>query len=193
MRWVRVLGINSLKTLVLTPVHVFLQLGLCISRASASVLNLNCCLVLLPMCRSLLTFIRGSQRVRQTSRALLRNSHIYSFMSSLCSHINAHLLHAVSDAVLNMLQPCWMRVVLTLTLSLSVRWRVDMFVGCWIRVRRFMWHVESLYASSQVRNWSVIRCLNRNTRYCSAYSAYIAGRDCLTDISDCNVLECSLT
>lgn len=64
--------LRSLKSLntALTPVCVFFQLGLCISRASASVLNFNCSLVLLPMCRLMLTFLRGSQRVRQTSCAL---------------------------------------------------------------------------------------------------------------------------
>ncbi|KAJ7320057.1 hypothetical protein JRQ81_019568 [Phrynocephalus forsythii] len=42
--------------------HQMLGLGLCLSRASASVLNLNCSLVLLPVCRILLAFLRGSRK-----------------------------------------------------------------------------------------------------------------------------------
>ncbi|OWK61095.1 NADPH oxidase 4 [Lonchura striata] len=71
---------------------MFVQLGLCVSRASASVLNLNCCLVLLPMCRVLLAFVRGSQK--GTSSTCLQ---IYSgFWFFLVLHVAAHLVNALN-------------------------------------------------------------------------------------------------
>ncbi|KAI8520912.1 NADPH oxidase 4 [Branchiostoma belcheri] len=55
--------------------HEMLGLGLCVSRASASVLNLNCGLVLLPMCRTVLAVIRGStQCVGRKARRVLDGS-----------------------------------------------------------------------------------------------------------------------
>ncbi|KAL5010366.1 hypothetical protein ScPMuIL_012671 [Solemya velum] len=43
-------------------VHQMLGSWLCMSRASAAVLNLNCGLVLVPMCRTFVTFLRNIQR-----------------------------------------------------------------------------------------------------------------------------------
>ncbi|XP_007435713.1 NADPH oxidase 4-like, partial [Python bivittatus] len=55
--------------------HQMLGLGLCLSRASASVLNLNCSLVLLPVCRVLLALLRGSQKLpSRKARRLLDKS-----------------------------------------------------------------------------------------------------------------------
>lgn len=45
---------------------------------------------------------------------------------------------------------------ITYDIYLCLRWPVDRFAGCWIRVKCFTWLVESLYVSSQVRDWSVI-------------------------------------
>lgn len=64
------------RTLTRLPFHnltltLFVQLGLCISRASASVLNLNCSVILLPMCRILLAFLRGSQKVSNSWNPVL--------------------------------------------------------------------------------------------------------------------------
>ncbi|XP_039516287.1 NADPH oxidase 4 isoform X4 [Pimephales promelas] len=86
--------------------HQMLGLGLCISRASASVLNLNCSLVLLPMCRLLLTFLRGSQRVTSRRvRRLLDKSKTFHVACgvSICVfsvvHVCAHLVNMVSFSV----------------------------------------------------------------------------------------------
>uniref|UniRef100_A0A672L962 FAD-binding FR-type domain-containing protein n=1 Tax=Sinocyclocheilus grahami TaxID=75366 RepID=A0A672L962_SINGR len=82
--------------------HKMLGLGLCISRASASVLNFNCSLVLLPMCRSLLTFLRGSQRVMgRCVRRLLDKSKTFHVACgvTICVfsvvHVSAHLVNMV--------------------------------------------------------------------------------------------------
>ena len=45
-------------------VYFLMQEGLCVARGSASCLNLNCCLILIPVCRNLISFVRGSGRVR---------------------------------------------------------------------------------------------------------------------------------
>ncbi|KAK2831092.1 hypothetical protein Q7C36_016178 [Tachysurus vachellii] len=86
--------------------HNMLGLGLCISRASASVLNLNCSLVLLPMCRSILTVLRGRTRVNSRKvRRLLDKSKTFHVTCgvTICIfsvvHVSAHLVNAVSFSV----------------------------------------------------------------------------------------------
>uniref|UniRef100_A0A3P8WXN3 NADPH oxidase 4 n=1 Tax=Cynoglossus semilaevis TaxID=244447 RepID=A0A3P8WXN3_CYNSE len=81
-------------------------LGLCISRASASVLNLNCSLVLLPMCRSLLTFIRGTNTVssRKTRRLLDKSKTFHVACGvTICIfsvvHVSAHLVNLMNFSV----------------------------------------------------------------------------------------------
>ncbi|KAJ7995313.1 hypothetical protein DPEC_G00243260 [Dallia pectoralis] len=86
--------------------HKMLGLGLCISRASASVLNLNCCLVLLPMCRSLFTYLRGTHRVTsRKARRLLDKSKTFHVACgvAICVfsvvHVSAHLANMVNFSV----------------------------------------------------------------------------------------------
>ncbi|XP_045413109.1 NADPH oxidase 4 isoform X3 [Lemur catta] len=86
--------------------HQMLGLGLCLSRASASVLNLNCSLILFPMCRTLLAYLRGSQKVpsRRTRRLLdkSRTFHITCGVT-ICIfsgvHVAAHLVNALNFSV----------------------------------------------------------------------------------------------
>ncbi|XP_027435498.1 NADPH oxidase 4 [Zalophus californianus] len=86
--------------------HQMLGLGLCLSRASASVLNLNCSLILLPVCRTLLAYLRGSQKVpsRRTRRLLdkSRTFHITCGVT-ICIfsgvHVAAHLVNALNFSV----------------------------------------------------------------------------------------------
>ncbi|XP_062873232.1 NADPH oxidase 4 [Trichomycterus rosablanca] len=80
-----------------------LGLGLCISRASASVLNLNCSLVLLPMCRSILTVLKGKTQVKSRKvRRLMDKSKTFHVACgiSICIfsvvHVGAHLVNAVN-------------------------------------------------------------------------------------------------
>ncbi|KAM4742536.1 NADPH oxidase 4 [Anableps anableps] len=86
--------------------YKMLGVGLCISRASASVLNLNCSLVLLPMCRSLLTFIRGTHVVssRKTRRLLDKNKTFHVACGvAVCLfsvvHVSAHIVNVVNFSV----------------------------------------------------------------------------------------------
>ncbi|XP_023563469.1 NADPH oxidase 4 isoform X2 [Octodon degus] len=86
--------------------HQMLGLGLCLSRASAAVLNLNCSLILLPMCRTLLAFLRGSQKVpSRRTRRLLDKSRAFHITCgvTICIfsgvHVAAHLVNALNFSV----------------------------------------------------------------------------------------------
>ncbi|XP_078514547.1 NADPH oxidase 4 isoform X2 [Lissotriton helveticus] len=81
-------------------------LGLCVSRASASVLNLNCCLILLPICRTLLGCLKGSQKVpsRKTRRLLDKNKTFHATCGiTICVasavHVGAHMINAFNFSV----------------------------------------------------------------------------------------------
>ncbi|XP_061923248.1 NADPH oxidase 4 [Entelurus aequoreus] len=83
--------------------YKMLGLGLCISRASASVLNLNCSLVLLPVCRCLLTWLRGTHTVssRKTRRLLDKSKTFHVACGvAICIfsvlHVSAHLVNVVN-------------------------------------------------------------------------------------------------
>ncbi|CAL8350794.1 unnamed protein product [Lota lota] len=83
--------------------YKMLGLGLCISRASASVLNLNCSLVLLPMCRSLLTCLRGTHTLSSRgTRRLLDKSKTFHVACGIAIcifsvvHVSAHLVNIVN-------------------------------------------------------------------------------------------------
>ncbi|KAM7399365.1 hypothetical protein PAMP_018640 [Pampus punctatissimus] len=110
------LGVNTwlfVKTFLLYStgqqyhyLYKMLGLGLCISRASASVLNLNCSLVLLPMCRSLLTFVRGTHQVssRKTRRLLDKSKTFHVACGvAICIfsvvHVSAHLVNVINFSV----------------------------------------------------------------------------------------------
>ncbi|KAG7470910.1 hypothetical protein MATL_G00118950 [Megalops atlanticus] len=86
--------------------HKMLGLGLCISRASASVLNLNSSLVLLPMCRSMLTCLRGSHKLMsRKGRRLMDKSKTFHMACGIAIcvfsvvHVSAHLVNALSFSV----------------------------------------------------------------------------------------------
>ncbi|XP_064627803.1 NADPH oxidase 4-like [Lineus longissimus] len=82
--------------------HQMLGAGLCISRGTASVLNLNCCLLLLPMCRATMTAIRtcGNRLSRRTICLLIdhcKGFHIacaYTVIVASVIHYSAHMINA---------------------------------------------------------------------------------------------------
>uniref|UniRef100_A0A0L8HCR6 Ferric oxidoreductase domain-containing protein n=1 Tax=Octopus bimaculoides TaxID=37653 RepID=A0A0L8HCR6_OCTBM len=83
-------------------VHQMLGSSLCISRGSASVINLNCGLVLLPMCRVVVTSLRGILRKMSmyTMRVIIdscKGFHIacaYAIVLSSVIHYTAHVINA---------------------------------------------------------------------------------------------------
>uniref|UniRef100_UPI00358E6654 NADPH oxidase 4 n=1 Tax=Myxine glutinosa TaxID=7769 RepID=UPI00358E6654 len=81
--------------------HRMLGLGLCVSRASAAALNLNCSLILLPILRGVLSTLRGAVRVTSKStRRLLDRSKAFhiacgsAIMIFTGIHCAAHMVNA---------------------------------------------------------------------------------------------------
>ncbi|XP_077977130.1 NADPH oxidase 4-like [Glandiceps talaboti] len=79
--------------------------GLCVSRGTADVLNLNCAAVLLPMCRSLLTCLRRSRKLarRRVRRYIDQAKQIHVVCAVLICvaavvHTCAHITNAMNSS-----------------------------------------------------------------------------------------------
>nr|XP_039251724.1 NADPH oxidase 4-like [Styela clava] len=82
--------------------HQMLGYGLCISRATAACINLNACVILLPMCRGILRILRSFPWVCRQCRRLMDKSKSFhiacAYMLCLMSaiHCGAHAFNAVN-------------------------------------------------------------------------------------------------
>ncbi|XP_043927759.1 NADPH oxidase 4 [Protopterus annectens] len=84
-------------------VHQMLGVTLCVSRASACTLKLSCSLVLLPVCRTILSLLRGSQKVvgRKARRFLDKSKtfHVTCGLTIICFsvvHVAGHIVNALN-------------------------------------------------------------------------------------------------
>ncbi|XP_013403280.1 NADPH oxidase 4 isoform X2 [Lingula anatina] len=86
-------------------VHQILGPTLCISRGTAAVLNLNCGLVLLPMCRVLVSLMRFSRISRRSFRMLLDHCKGFHMLCGLTIvlasviHFIGHLFNAANFSI----------------------------------------------------------------------------------------------
>ncbi|XP_071956145.1 NADPH oxidase 4-like [Antedon mediterranea] len=82
-----------------------LGLGLCISRGSAAVLNLNCAMILLPMCRCIVSLCRGSRLAKRYARRCLDRGVILHVLCAVliclaaAVHCTAHVMNAVNFTI----------------------------------------------------------------------------------------------